>query len=149
VAKEYPIPGWYTWHIGRDVTENKQTEKKSREHEILLAAALEATKLGICFTDDRGRFLQVNRAYAELYGYRPEEMIGQPFTLILPSNAHGDAVRNYYNLLMTQEEPTVIRQENEVHRSGKVINVQVMASRIILEDRRRLLVSIVGEHHQN
>ncbi len=144
VAKEYPIPGWYTWHIGHDITEDKQHEKKSREQEVLLAAALEATKLGICFTDDRGRFLQVNRAYAELHGYRPEEMIGQPFTLILPSSAHGEAVRNYYNLLMTQDEPTIVRQQSETHRTGKQINVQIMASRIILEDRRRLLISIIS-----
>lgn len=149
VAKEFPIPGWYTWHIGRDVTESKQNEKKSREHEVLLASVLEATKLGICLTDDRGRFLQVNRAYAELYGYRPEEMIGQPFTLVLPSNTHGEAVRNYYNLLMTQEDPTVMRLGGDLHRTGKLINVQIMASRVILEDRRRLLISVVGKCGQD
>lgn len=143
VARQYPIPGWRTWHIGQDITEQRQVEKTSKESEGLFAGVFSGAKLGFCLTDDRGRFIQVNHAYAELYGYRPEEMIGQPFTLVLPSAIHSDAVREYYSILMTRDEPTFVKRRGEQHRNGQVFDVEILASRVILEDRRRLLVSIV------
>jgi PAS domain S-box-containing protein len=145
VARQYPIPGWHVWFIGQDVTLRKLVERTNREHEVLLAAVFDVTKLGISLTDDRGRFLQVNKAYADLYGYRPDELIGQPFTTVLPPVVHNDAVREYYSLLMTREEPTLLKRRGEQHRNGQLFDVQIMASRVILEDRRRILLSIISK----
>lgn len=145
VAKLFPIPGWQTWYLGQDASRRRQTEYNIRDNDNLFAAVFEGSKLGICLTDDRGRFLQVNRAYAEFYGYRPEDLIGQPFTFVLPSAIHNDAVREYYSLLMTHDEPTLLKRRGEQHRNGQSFDVQMMASRIILEDRRRLLLSIVSK----
>ena len=143
VAKRFPIPGWHAWFLGQDVTQRKSVEKFSRENESMIASTVDSSKLGICLTDDRGKFIQVNRAYAELYGYRPDELIGQPFTFILPSSLHNDAIREYYSLLLTHEEPTLFRRRGEQHRNGHTFDVQVMASRVVLEDRRRFLLSII------
>ena len=87
----------------------------------------------------------MNRAFVELYGYSQEELLGQPFTIILPAETHGDAVREYYSLLMTHEDPSFMRQRGEVHRSGQRIEVQIMASRVVLEDRRRLMFTVVNK----
>ncbi|EDN67332.1 signal transduction histidine kinase [Beggiatoa sp. PS] len=76
-----------------------------RENETLVASIFERVKLGICLTDDRGKFLLVNQSFADLYGYRPEDFVGQPFTMVLPSAVHEEAVREYYNLLVAHEEP--------------------------------------------
>ncbi|MEZ5671617.1 MAG: PAS domain-containing protein [Thiotrichaceae bacterium] len=100
-----------------------------KENNNILANIFKELKLGVCLTDDRGRFIQMNRAFAEMYGYRPEELIGQPFTLILPADVHGDAVREYYSLLMTHEEPSFMKHRSEVHRSGQKFEVQIMESR--------------------
>jgi hypothetical protein len=54
-------------------------------------------------------------------------------------------VREYYSLLMTHEEPSFMRQRGEVHRSGQRIEVQIMASRVVLEDRRRLMFTVVNK----
>jgi len=145
VAKQFPIPGWHTWFIGQDVTLRKLVERTYQDYDVLMASVFHVTKLGICLTDDRGRFLQVNRTYAEFYGYRPEELIGQPFTTILPAAIHNDAVREYYSLLMTREEPTLLKRRGEQHRNGQLFDVQIMASRVILEDKRRILLSIVTQ----
>ena len=144
VCKQYPIPGWHAWHIGQDITTSRKVEHSFREAEALLASVIELSKLGVCLMDDRGRFIQVNRAFADLYGYHPDEMIGEPFTITLPPAVHNDAVRQYYSLLMTQEEPTLIKWQNEQHRNGRLFGMQIMSSRVILEDRRRLLLSIVS-----
>ncbi len=145
VSKQFPIPSWQAWYIGQDVTQRKSEERASREGEALFASVIEFTKVGICLTDDRGRFLQVNRAYGDLYGYRPEELVGQPFTYVLPPAIHNEAVREYYSLLMTHEEPTLLRRRGEQHRNGQRFDVQIVASRVILEDRRRLLLSMVSK----
>ena len=144
VSQQFPIPGWHTWHIGQEISLRK-VERTIRDSDNLLISVFDVSKLGCCLTDDRGRFLQVNQAYADLYGYRPEELVGQPFTIVLPSAIHNDAVREYYSLLMTHEEPTLFKRRGEQHRNGQLFDVQIMASRVILEDRRRLLISIVSK----
>lgn len=145
VAKQFPIPGWHAWHIGQDITEHKQSTENSRHNTELLASVLASSKLGVCITDDRGRFVQVNNAYAELYGFRPEELVGQPFTTVLPPKSHNDAVREYYSLLMSHDEPTLVIQPAQRHAAGEVFNVKVISSRVILEDRRRMLISVVSK----
>lgn len=145
VAKQFPIPSWYAWHIGQSVSiSSKPTLNALRDSDNLSASTVDSTKLGICLTDDRGRFLQVNRAYADLYGYRAEELVGQPFTLVLPLNTHNDAVRDYYSLLMTHEEPTMVKHRTDQHRNGTTFEVHVLSSRVILEDKRRMMLTIVS-----
>jgi len=145
VANQYQVPGWHAWHIGQDITQRKQIEHTFQEGEALLASVFDTVKLGMCLTDDRGRFLQVNRTYAIMYGYRKEELIGQPFTLILPTETHSDAVREYYSLLMTHDEPVFAARREEKHKNGQTFEVNILASRVILEDRRRLLLSVVSK----
>ena len=134
-----------------DITEYKQSSnpgnaslETNHEDEVLLSSVFEASKLGFCLTDDRGRFLKVNQAYADLYGYRPEELVGQPFTKVRPTDVHDDVVREYYSLLTTQEEPLFVQRREEQHRNGQRFDVQIMINRVILADKRRLLVSIVS-----
>lgn len=45
---------------------------------------IRAAPIGICVTDAEGCFEMVNPAYCELYGYREEELLGQPFTMVVP-----------------------------------------------------------------
>jgi len=136
-----------------DITKSKNIQSllpESKEQqtfpdfETFLASVFEVAKLGICLTDDRGRFLTVNPAYGDLYGYRPEELVGQPFTKVLPPAVHDNAVREYYSLLMTQEKPTLLKRREEQHRNGQLFDVQIMASRLVLEDRRRMLLSVIN-----
>jgi PAS domain S-box-containing protein len=58
--------------ILRDISDRKQTEKELRE----LSTALENAVEGISRLDKQGRYIVVNKAYASISGYQPEEMIG-------------------------------------------------------------------------
>ena len=134
-----------------DITEYKQSSnsgnaslESDHEDDALLSSVFEASKLGLCLTDDRGRFLKVNQAYADLYGYRPEELVGQPFTIVRPTAVYDEAVREYYSLLTTQDEPVFVQGQKEQHRNGQLFEVQIMINKVILADKRRLLVSIVS-----
>jgi PAS domain S-box-containing protein len=123
-------------------------EHSKRSSESVLGAVLESVKVGVCITDDRGRFVQVNRTYADMYGYQVEELVGQPFTLTLPLEIHSDAVREYYSLLMTHDEPILFKHRSDMSRDGQVFDVQILASRVVLEDRRRLLITFITKTNQ-
>ncbi|MDS0261061.1 PAS domain S-box protein [Haloarcula sp. S1CR25-12] len=48
--------------------------------------ASETTQEGISILDEDGDFIYVNQAYAELYGYDPEELLGEHWELIYPDD---------------------------------------------------------------
>lgn len=57
----------------RDITERKAAEAKMRELNLALAHAMP----GISELDADVRYVEVNEAYADMLGYRPEELVGQ------------------------------------------------------------------------
>jgi len=58
----------------RDITDRKKTEEKIRA----LSSAIEQSIDGIAIGDLEPRLLYVNKAYARMHDYTPEEMIGMP-----------------------------------------------------------------------
>ncbi|MFS8118270.1 MAG: PAS domain S-box protein, partial [Microcoleus sp.] len=70
--------------IGQDIsdavgaaTQRKQAEKELRD----LTAAMQNAVEGIARLDIQGRYVNVNRAYAQRCGYEPEEMLGMEWPL--------------------------------------------------------------------
>jgi PAS domain S-box-containing protein len=78
---------WFSWSVaassaqqcfyiaGRDVTENKRSE----EHVLRLAQALENSNEMICMGDSTGRAVFANQALLEASGFREEEILGKAF----------------------------------------------------------------------
>ena len=63
--------------IGAVVTFVDISERRRVQEELCtLNAALENAVEGIARLDTRGHYVSVNRAYAEMLGHRPEEMLG-------------------------------------------------------------------------
>lgn len=123
-----------------DVTARVRGERAHRESESLLGAILETCSVGLCLCDQRGRFASVNRAACELFGYRPEELIGRPFSKILPSeeHEHGDAVFQRY--LSGEQKSGDTLELRARRRDGAVLYVAVSASLLYREDGGRFLV---------
>jgi PAS domain S-box-containing protein len=138
-ASQYPISSWYTWQIGQ-IIESTSIQGEKTNHDMI-NFIFENTHIGICFIDDRGRFVKMNRAYADLYGYQVIELIDKPFTTILPQKRHDEAIRDYFAQLVSNEEPRLIRNTLEQRRDGSKFSASALAQRIILADGRRLLAS--------
>jgi len=61
------------------------TRRRHAEREIKRGfRAIETAREGISFLDEYGRFIYVNRAYAEIYGYEREELIGEYWAVLYP-----------------------------------------------------------------
>ncbi|MBW4637897.1 MAG: EAL domain-containing protein [Gloeocapsa sp. UFS-A4-WI-NPMV-4B04] len=61
-----------TYCVVHDITQRKRVEEELCEMNLVLENAVE----GISRLDTQGRFITVNRAYADKVGYQPEEMLG-------------------------------------------------------------------------
>jgi len=61
--------------VGRDVTEEKQAEEKLRESEKRYRTLFEESRDAISIVTREGKFLDVNQAYADLFGYTKEELL--------------------------------------------------------------------------
>ena len=66
----------------RNAVERTRAEQARRRH----LEAIETAREGISILDDDETFIYVNEAYAALYGYEPEEMIGEHWTLVYPEH---------------------------------------------------------------
>ena len=71
----------------RDITNRRQAEDRLRESELKYRKLSEVTLEGICFNDN-SVIIDVNEAFARMFGYRREELIGidAAKTLIAPES---------------------------------------------------------------
>ncbi len=125
----------------RDVTAQIRSERAQRESESLLGALLETCGVSLCMCDHRGRHVTVNRAYCDLFGYRPEELVGRHYTKVLPPEEfeHGQSIFDSY---MGGQAPAVLVTELRGRRKdGTVLYVELSARVLIREDGRRFLVA--------
>ncbi|WP_443984572.1 PAS domain S-box protein [Halorientalis marina] len=66
----------------RNAVEKRQSERARQRH----LEAIETAHEGISILNEDDQFLYVNEAYADLYGYDPDEMVGEHWELIYPAD---------------------------------------------------------------
>ena len=123
---EYDAQGGVIGVIGvtMDVTERAASEHRLR-------TLVEAAPVGVCIIDEHGVVETVNDAYAELYGYSREEMLGQHIDTVVPGSEQ--------RTLLAQPGATGDSGEQEydaVTRHGQYLTVLVRTVRIIGSDSR-------------
>ncbi len=71
--------------IGRWLAEKEEVERRMHQQERYLASISSASANAIISTDNQGIIQSWNRGARLIFGYRPEEMIGEPLAKLLPS----------------------------------------------------------------
>ena len=66
-------------HSIRRIVKARQAEEELRKSEIKYRSIVENAGAGIATTDLKGRFVLVNQALCEMFGYSEKELIGKPF----------------------------------------------------------------------
>jgi len=114
----------------RDVTLEKRMEQALRESEAradstraLLAAIVESSNDAVISKSLDGRITSWNEGAVRLFGYRPDEAIGQPILIVIPPE-------------LRHEEEEILRQIS----SGK--RIEQLETTRIAKDGRRLDVSL-------
>lgn len=60
--------------------------------------------IGICITDTNGYFTDVNTTYCDTYGYTREELIGKPFTVVVPEDNHSTLEKLHKDFIQREYE---------------------------------------------
>lgn len=125
-----------------DITEQKQVERSLAENEQLINSIFNVADVGICVTNKSGKFVKVNQAYCDIYGYKMEEVLGQPFTIVVPEENRTYAADLHDKFLEGHPEtPGVWKVQR---KNGKTISVNVTAARLITEEGNRFKVTTVA-----
>ncbi|WP_260927249.1 sensor histidine kinase [Novosphingobium sp. 9] len=92
----------------------------------------ESLPIGLLVADTAQRIVKVNTRLAEDFGYRPEELVGQPVAQLLPErfrSLHEGNVRAY----IAEPETRLIGVDRDVtgqHRSGQEFPVEIALTRL-------------------
>jgi PAS domain S-box-containing protein len=65
--------------------------------------------LPVVIVDRDGSISYVNKRFEMIFGWKPEEIVGQPLTIIIPKNLHAAHHLGFSRFLLT-EEPTLLNQ---------------------------------------
>src|SRR5579863_4428223 len=94
------------------------------EH-ALLAAIVESSDDAITTVAADLHITYWNRGAEKILGYSAEEAIGQPFTLLIPPEQHGQAVENFRRLMAQPDD--VVRFEGPIRRkNGTIVEVSTV-----------------------
>jgi len=110
----------------------------------MLDQILETADVGICVTNDQGRFVKVNKAYCAIYGYSEQELIGQSFTIVLPENIHKYAETLHREYLAGETEESN-GEWQALDKQGNPKDVYVTAGRLITEEGQRYKITTVTD----
>lgn len=116
----------------RDITEQRRQQESQRASEERLRAIVEKLPVGVCITSEQRTLEYVNPTYCQIYHYTSEELIGQPFTIVVPE-ANRQWADEMHDKFM--QEGTEIRGEWQVMtKEGEPLTVLADAAAITGED---------------
>jgi PAS domain S-box-containing protein len=69
-------------HVARDITERHQAEEEIRIAHEKLRALIQASPLAIISLDTQGRVMSWNPAAIKMFGWREDEVLGQPLPMV-------------------------------------------------------------------
>ena len=100
------------------------------EYGLINQLVFDTANVGICVTDKNRRFVKVNQAYCELYGYSENELLNQKFTLVLPieQEEHASELHDLYINGKTDESAGewIVK-----HKNGQLIDIWVTTGRFV------------------
>jgi PAS domain S-box-containing protein len=133
-APRVSLSGEYRGFIGSviDITDRKQLEEALREGRV--RAVLEASPQAILAVGRDGCIQLVNRTAERIFGYRREELLGQPIELLLPADLHR-AHRQHREDFFAQPRTRLMGQGLDLsgcRRDGTTFPVEISVSPIEL-----------------
>lgn len=120
-----------------------RTEAALRESQELMASLYKTVPTGIALTDEEGLFQHVNDAYCSIYGFGRDELLGRPFTLVMPPGEEAPALAAYRRLLSGDMSVGTVRKRRR--KSGEIVFIEAWNSLLLRGDGRRLVVTVVND----
>ena len=124
--------------VNRDITERKRAEAALRESEERIRAIMENAVDAIITIDENGTVESANPAVERLFGYAPEEIIGQNVSRLMPEPYKGEHIRSFENYLRTGESKIIgkVIEVVGLRKSGTEFPMDIAVSEIRLGERQ-------------
>lgn len=111
------------------------------QSELFITKIFETAEVGICLTDSKGCFVKVNKAYMQIYGYTENELLGSPFTIVVPENFRETAM-HMHNEFISGKLSEIPAEWAVVSKSGRTLKIISTASRVELGGKLYKITSV-------
>jgi PAS domain S-box-containing protein len=132
--------GEVVWLRGtvQDITRQKAAEAERLELGARASAILESVSDGVVTIDEAGTIESVNPAAGHMFGYVPEQLVGQPVTTLMPEPYRSEH-DSYIAHFLETGEARVIGMSRDVfglHQDGTVFPLRLSVAEVQLAGRR-------------
>jgi diguanylate cyclase (GGDEF)-like protein/PAS domain S-box-containing protein len=117
---------------GRQSKERRPGWEVVSEASARLSRMFDDALIGMAQTSLDGRFLRLNRSFARMLGYRPEQLVGTFFAGMLHPDDAAEG-RAAFARLISGEMPTYRRSARYVTADGRIVHAEVTAT--LIRDR--------------
>ena len=125
-----------------DISSLQQAEKQSKESQRLLKSIFDTITIGISLTDENGIFIQVNNTFCEILGYNAEELTGKHYSIVFdPYNSSESEIEH----LLKNQAFSTITEISLIGKKGDYIDVLSSYNKIVTEDGRPIIVSVISD----
>ncbi|MBF0380736.1 MAG: PAS domain S-box protein [Magnetococcales bacterium] len=130
----------------RDISERKEAEKTLRRSEATVRSIVETAVSGIITINEVGEIHMFNPAAQHLFGYTPQEVIGQNIKMLMPSpyhEEHDGYLKNYRET----HKPKIIGIGREVvgkRKNGKTFPLDLAVSEMAVGENK-MFVGIITD----
>ncbi len=136
--------GAVVMHI--NVSDLKQAESAMLQSEARLRAIVDTAVDGIVVINERGIIESVNPAVTRIFGYRPEQLLGQNVKMLMPDPYHSEHDQYLLNYLSTGQKKVIgVGREVLGLRSDNTIFPLELAVSEMLVDGTRKFTGIVRD----
>jgi PAS domain S-box-containing protein len=129
-------------------TQNQLIEanQKLRESEAKYRNIFESANDEILYLDRSGKVLDVNRKVADIFGYRPEEVVGKKFSdLNLISSHHMPSMTKWFSKVMEGGSTQGLTELQAKHKDGRSVFIEASISPIVKQGRTEGLMAVVRD----
>ena len=117
-----------------DITERKKAEKELQVQRAYFEPLFESAQEAIITSDNKGKTLRVNSEFCRLFGYTPDEIIGQSVDKLI---VHKNLLQEASSITKQAAEGKKVAMEAARRRKdGTPINVSILASPIVVGSKQ-------------
>jgi PAS domain S-box-containing protein len=130
-----------TKQLKLELTERKRAEGALRESEEKYKTLIESSLTGIFIHQD-GKYVFVNDRFAEIHGYKPEQLLGKRYlTLLLPDERK--TARRMVSKRLKGETVSPRYEVQRLRKDGTAVWCEMMATRIEYRGRPAIMGNII------
>jgi two-component system, cell cycle sensor histidine kinase and response regulator CckA len=130
--------------VTTDVTDRMHVEQQLRSSQTFVSSLLQAVPCGISVNDEQGKYVQVNDYYCGLYGYSREELIGQPYGIVVPPE-HVQTARESLNTLLQAGRYETPGPRPRLRKDGSIVYVEASYAPLLREDGSKWILGSVRD----